>query len=109
MPFDEHLASRVRSYLEARTDLGERKMFGGLCFLVRGNMCCGLVRGDLMLRLGNEGAEVALGEPGVRAMDFTGRPMKSMVYVGGDVIADDAVLEGWLDRALAFALSLPPK
>ena len=109
MAFDEHLAGRVRGYLEARTDLGERKMFGGLCFLVRGNMCCGLVGSDLMLRLGNDGAEAALSEPGVRPMDFTGRPLRSMVYVSANAIEDDGDLESWLDRALTFALSLPPK
>lgn len=109
MAYDEDLARRIRAYLGARTELAERKMFGGLCFLVQGNMCCGPVREDLMLRLGNEGAEAALGEPGVRPMDFTGRPMRSMVFVAGKVLEDDAVLEAWLDRALTFALSLPPK
>ena len=84
-------------------------MFGGLAFMLRGNMCCGVVGDSLMLRLGNDGAAKALGEPYVRPMDFTGKPMKSMVYVGPDGIAAAADLARWLELAVAFVQTLPAK
>ena len=84
-------------------------MFGGLAFMVGGHMACGVLRDDLILRLGPEGADAALDRPGVRPMDFTGRPMKSYVYVAPDAIGGEAGLGEWLDRALAFVATLPPK
>lgn len=84
-------------------------MFGGLAFLIGGNMACGVVGDTLMVRLGNEGAAAALAEPHTRPMDFTGRPMKSMVYVDPPGIAGQEDLYRWVDRAAAFAQSLPPK
>jgi len=109
LAYDETLAARIRGALAPRDDIDERKMFGGLAFLMRGNMCCGVVGDTLMLRLGNEGAAQALAEPHTRPMDFTGRPLKSMVYVGPAGIAADADLKSWVGRAVAFADSLPPK
>ena len=108
MAYDEELADRVRVLLAAEEGLTERKMFGGLAFMVEGNMACGIVRDELMLRLGAEGAESALEHPAVRQMDFTGRPMTGMVYVepGG---LDEAQLGRWVERARDFARSLPPK
>ena len=84
-------------------------MFGGIAFLVGGHMACGVVGDELMLRLGADGADVALGEPHVRPMDFTGRPMSTMVFVGPAGIASDAALAGWIGRALAYVQTLPPK
>ncbi len=109
MAYDEPAADRVRALLETRDGYSERKMFGGLCFMLYGNMCCGLVGSDLMLRLGPEAAAAALEEPHVREMDFTGRAMRSMVYVDPAGYASDADLQRWLDRAAAFAATLPPK
>jgi TfoX/Sxy family transcriptional regulator of competence genes len=109
MAYDETLAERIRSYFATVDGVEERKMFGGLAFLLRGNMSCGVVGSDLMLRLGNEGAAAALAEPHVRPMDFTGRPMKSMVYVLAEGIRRQEDLECWLEKAEAFAASLPPK
>ena len=110
MAVSEILADRVRTLLANEEGLCEKKMFGGLCFLVHGNMACGITGdNDLMLRVGPEAYEAALEQPGVRPMDFTGRPMKGMVFVDPDRCPDEADLASWLERALAFARSLPPK
>ena len=108
MAFDEQLAERVRVVLESDDGVTERKMFGGLAFMVNGNMACGIVKDELMLRLGAERADAALEHPHVREMDFTGRPMTGMVYVerGG---LGDAELRAWVQQAAAYASSLPPK
>ncbi len=107
--YDEGLAQRVREALSERPDLSERKMFGGLCFMLGGNMCAGIVGEELMLRVGPDSYEDALARPHAREMDFTGRSLKGMVYVGVDGFADDADLSGWLEIAVSFAGGLPPK
>jgi TfoX/Sxy family transcriptional regulator of competence genes len=109
MAYDETLADRIRDALAARDDVTERKMFGGLAFMVGGNMCCGVIGSDAMLRLGEDRADAALDEPHTRPMDFTGRPMKGMVYVGAPGVRDEAAVRQWVERAVAFAGSLPPK
>ena len=109
MAYDESLAARIRRALVRRSDIDERPMFGGLAFMLRGNMCCGVVDDTLMLRLGNEGAAAALEEPHTRPMDFTGKPMRSMVYVGPGGIATNDDLYRWVNRAADFAETLPPK
>lgn len=109
MAYDEALAERVRARLQTRPDFSERKMFGGLCFMLGGNMCCGVVDSELMVRVGPDAHEDALALPHARLMDFTGRPLKGMVYVGAEGIASDAGLDDWIGRGVAFAGSLPPK
>jgi len=84
-------------------------MFGGICFLLSGNMCCGVTTSELMLRLGPDGAASALEEPHTRAMDFTGRPMKSMVYVEPEGYEHQDDLESWVALSADFAASLPAK
>jgi TfoX/Sxy family transcriptional regulator of competence genes len=106
--YDEELADRVRVVLAAEPGLTERKMFGGLAFMVNGNMACGIVGDELMLRLGADGADAALAEPHVRQMDFTGRPMTGMVYAEREGL-DDAAVRRWVEQAAGFARSLPPK
>jgi hypothetical protein len=108
MAYDEILAERVRALLAADPSLVERPMFGGLAFMIDGHMCCGIVGRDLMLRLGPTGAAAALARPHVRAMDFTGRPMASMVYVAPEG-ARGVALRRWVEQATSFARSLPPK
>jgi TfoX/Sxy family transcriptional regulator of competence genes len=108
MPYDEALAERVREIVADRRDITERKMFGGIAFMHRGNMFCGIVREDLMARVGPEAYEDALSRPHVRPMDFTGRPMKGMVYVEAPGIAGDR-LKDWVERTLAFVETLTPK
>src|SRR5947209_7472803 len=108
MAYDELLADRVRNFLAGYPGLSERKMFGGLAFMLSGNMCCGIVGERLMLRLGAELAEKALEQPHVHPMDFTGRPMTGMVYVGLEGTRGKS-LQRWLSHAAAFARALPPK
>lgn len=109
MAYDESLAERVRATLAERDGVTERKMFGGLAFMLHGNMCCGVLGDELMLRLGPEAAERALGEPHVREMDFTGRPMTGMVFVEAAGLAGEEALERWVDGAVGYASALPPK
>ena len=109
MAFSEALAARVREVLGGKSGITERKMFGGLAFLLNGNMCCGVVSDRLMLRLGESGAAEALNEPHTRVMDFTGKPMKSMVYVEPTGFSSEEALRGCLQRAVVYASSLPAK
>jgi len=98
---------RVRELVGADAD--ERRMFGGIAFLVGGHMCCGVLGRDLVLRLGREGATRALKRPGVRPMDFTGRPLSTMVYVSAAACRSKPALARWIGEALTFARSQPPK
>jgi len=109
MPFDESLADRIRALVQGSLDIEERKMFGGLAFLLRGHMCCGIVGSDLMVRVGRDDHESALAEAHVRPMDFTGRPSKGMVYVAPAGIRTAKSLQRWIDRGIRFSQSLPAK
>jgi TfoX/Sxy family transcriptional regulator of competence genes len=107
--YDEHLAERIRDQLAPRADVSERNMFGGIAFMVAGNMAVGIVGDDLMVRLEPADAERALAEPHTRPMDFTGKPAKNMVFVEAEGTASDGDLAGWVDAGADFAASLPPK
>ena len=109
MAFDEHLAGRIRAALQGIEDVQERHMFGGVAFMVGGHMACGIVGSDLMVRLGRDGTEVALAEPHVRPMDFTGRPSATMVYVDTRGTATGGALTSWVGRAVDHARTLPQK
>jgi TfoX/Sxy family transcriptional regulator of competence genes len=108
VPYDEDLAARVRDNLKGAAGLTERPMFGGITFMLHGNMCCGVINDNLVLRLGADGADEALSQPFTLPMDFTGRLMNGYVYVT-PAGTTAAALSGWLRRAVAFAESLPPK
>ena len=109
MAYDEDLADRVRAFLAGRSGVREQKMFGGLCFMLNGNMACGVLGSELVVRVGREKHEEALARPHSRPFDMTGRPMRSFVYVSADRIANDAALAEWACRGVAYAGSLPPK
>ncbi len=109
MAYDEQLADRVRGVLAQRKDVSEKKMFGGLSFMLGGNMCCGVDKDNLMVRVGPEQHEAALAQPHARPMDFTGRPLKGMVYVGSEGYRSDAAPAVWVKRGVDFAASLPAK
>ena len=109
MAFDEALADRVREELTARSEISERKMFGGVAFMLAGNMAVGVIGDDLIVRLSPEDAQQALGEEGVREFDFTGRPMKGWVFVAPEQTADGDSLGRWVDAGADHAASLPPK
>jgi TfoX/Sxy family transcriptional regulator of competence genes len=104
--YDEELADRVRDLVSAH---GEVKMFGGIAFMVGGNMAVGVLGEDLIVRLDREEAERALTEPGVREFDFTGRPAKGMIYVAPEQTAEDESLAGWVEAGAGYASSLSAK
>jgi hypothetical protein len=108
VPFDEKLAARVRAALAGR-DVVEKKMFGGIAFLLAGNMCVGVIRDDLIVRTFPEDGVAALEEPHVREFDLTGRVMTGWILVGPGGTGDDEGLRAWVERGVRFASTLPPK
>lgn len=114
MAYDEGLAERIRENIGGREELGsdevvEKKMFGGLAFMIRGHMTVGINGDELMVRLGPDAYEGALQRPHAREMDFTGRALKGFVYVGTEGIASDAELGEWIGLGVDFVTTLPPK
>lgn len=109
MAYSEALVKRVRKVLADVDGVVERKMFGGVCFMINGNMCCGVSEEELLLRLGPERTRRALNEPHTRKMDMTGRVIKSMLFVGPEAIRSPAGLMKWLNNAVDFVSQLPPK
>lgn len=109
MAFDQGLLERLREVTAADGDIAEKKMFGGVALMVGGNMACGIVKEELMVRVGPLAYAEALARPHARELDFTGRPMKGMVMVAQPGFAEDRDLRDWVERGLAFARSLPPK
>ena len=108
MAYDEALAERVRARLEGEAGLTERKMFGGIGWMLDGNMAVGLMKDGLMVRLGEQ-AEAAAAEPHASAPMMGERPMKGMVVVAPEGVESDEQLGAWMDRGIAVARSLPPK
>jgi TfoX/Sxy family transcriptional regulator of competence genes len=109
MAFDEGLAQRLREQLAGSGGVTEKRMFGGLSFLVDGNLCVGVMGEELIARVGPEATGAALERPGSRLFDFTGRPMKGWVTVSPGGLEDDDALAGWVELALAYVRTLPPK
>ena len=108
MPYNVRLAERVRTALAGQRDVAERKMFGGLAFMVGGKMCAGIVGDDLMVRTGAERYEAAVRRPHARPMDFTGRVSLTMVYVAPPGAARADSLRRWLNLALAATAEASP-
>ncbi|MFI5766755.1 TfoX/Sxy family protein [Streptomyces sp. NPDC051563] len=109
MTYDEGLAQRIRERLGERSAVTEERMFGGLAFLLHGNMTLAVSGEEVAVRVGPDGSERALARPEARPMDFTGRPMRGWVTVSGPDLAKDSVLDHWITTAAAFADTLPPK
>ena len=109
MAFDEQLADSVRRQLKVPGGVVEKKMFGGLAFLINGNMSVGVHGSELIVRIAPETTEDAKKHAGVRPFDITGRPMKGWVLVGESGIKDPASLERWVRRGVEYASSLPKK
>lgn len=109
MSYDEGLAERIRVILRDDHRVTEREMFGGIAFMLDGNMICGVIDDSLMARIGPDAYEDALEERHVRPMDFTGQPMRGMVFVDPPGLASGEALEGWIHRSMAYARSLPAK
>lgn len=109
MAVDEKLLGRVRTALRRHRGVAEKRMFGGVAFMLRGHMCCGILGSTLMVRLRPDEARDLLSPPHVRPMDFTGRPMRGFLYVDGPAIAKPAGLKTWVDRAVNHAAGLPAR
>jgi hypothetical protein len=109
MVFDEALAERIRHQLALRRNVEEKKMFGGVGFLLHGNLLVGVWKDSLVVRLGPGEEDEALKEPHVKEFDITGRAMKGWVLVGPGGVADDDQLGDWIRRAVAFVGTLPAK
>ena len=100
--YNEELAERVRTALADRTDVEEKKMFGGLSFMVAGQMCCGVLKNDLVVRIEPAEFDTLVAQPHVRAFDFSGRPMQGMVYVDSSGLTDAEVLQTWVQRGTDY-------
>ena len=109
MAFDESLAARIRQHLARKKGVEEKKMFGGVGFLLHGNMLVGVWKDALIARLGPEEGEEALREPHVKEFDITGRAMKGWVLVGPEGVEDDEQLTDWIEGAVKFIRALPAK
>jgi len=109
MPYDEKLEARIGAVVAGWEDVSSRKMFGGVCHLLRGNMLAGVWKEFLILRLGGDAADFARELPHVRPFDITGRPMKGWVMIEPAGIRTAAQLNAWLKQARSFAETLPPK
>ncbi len=109
MAYDETVAERLREAFKSYSGVTERRMFGGLTFLLNGHMCCGVLRNELMVRVGPNAYQEALEQPCSREMDFTGRPLRGLVYVAPEGFESDQSLRDWVDRGTSYALSLPAK
>jgi TfoX/Sxy family transcriptional regulator of competence genes len=107
MAYDEGLAERIRGALDEENGITEKKMFGGIAFLRRGKMFVGIVKNDLMVRVGPDGYADALKKAFARPMDFTGKPMAGYVFVGSKGTSEDDALEDWIRRGLKFVSTLP--
>lgn len=109
MAYDEGLAERIRSVVDGRPGITEKKMFGGVAFLLDGKMFVGIVKNDLMVRVGPKHYAASLKRSNVRPMDFTGKPMVGYVYVTPAGIAEDPALERWIKVSAEFVTTLPAK
>jgi TfoX/Sxy family transcriptional regulator of competence genes len=109
MAYDENTATRLRAELGTLPGLTEKKMFGGICFLLGGNMVCGVLNDDLIARVGKPEYDASLAQPGARVFDFSGKPMAGWVMVAPEGYASADDLARWVKLAVAFVGSLPPK
>jgi len=109
MAYDEKLAERIRAALKKRPNISEKRMFGGIAFLHRGRMFCGIVDDALMARVGPDAYPAALRQRHVRPMDFTGRPLKGYVFVQSPGCRTQAATAKWVERCLEFVRTLPAR
>ena len=109
MPYNAKIAERVESCLKTEPGISQRKMFGGVCFLLHGNMLCGVAEDDLMVRVGKDQYEILLKHKYAREMDFTGKALKGFLFVSADGIKSKASLEKWIGHCFEFVRTLPKK
>jgi TfoX/Sxy family transcriptional regulator of competence genes len=109
MAFDEKLADRIRAIVGKDQRVAEKRMFGGVSWMLNANMFVGVAKDELMVRVGPDAHDAALREPHVRIMDFTGRPMRGYVFVGAAALKTDEALAKWIERGTKFVATLPAK
>jgi TfoX/Sxy family transcriptional regulator of competence genes len=109
MSYDKDLADRIRNLLQAEPSLTSREMFGGIGFMLNGNMICGVIREGMIARVGPQAYDALLAEPGVQVFDMTGRQMRGWVVVEPQAVESDRQLKTWVERAAAFVRTLPAK
>jgi TfoX/Sxy family transcriptional regulator of competence genes len=109
MPYDEGLAQRIREALGDLPGLSEKKMFGGMAYVINGNMACGVIKDELMVRVGSDGYEKSLSMAHTRRFDFTGKPLRGFIVVTAQGFEDDDALKKWVMKGVDFALSLAAK
>lgn len=102
MAYNEELANRMREIFSGKGQVEEKEMFGGLCFMLNGKMCAGIIKEEMMLRVAPESHESLVELPGCRSMDFTKRPMKGYVYVSQDVLSNKKELQKWIELAITY-------
>jgi TfoX/Sxy family transcriptional regulator of competence genes len=106
VPYDEDISERIRRVLANRRDVVEKKMMGGLCFMLDGRMCCGVVGSALMVRVGREDYQAALAQPHVRPLEFGGRRPSGFVLVDPAGVSTARTLESWVKRGVDFVATL---
>lgn len=109
MAYSQSLAERVRKAVKRRRGFAEKKMFGGVGFLLHGNMCVGIWKNSLIVRLGAEAAEAALEDPNVAPFDITGKAMTGWAMVEPDGLERDEQVSAWIEQAVEFVSTLPSK
>ena len=109
MAFDEALAKRIRKEMEGQVGLTEKKMFGGLAFLINGNMSVGIHGNELIVRIASDKTDAALKQPGARIFDISGRPMKGWLLIGGEGLKDQKSFKKWVRTGVQYAATLPKK
>jgi len=109
MAYDAGLAERIRQHLSGQPGVVEKKMFGGVSFMVDGNLCVGVIGDELCARVGSDALDAALRRPGAHVFDFSGRPAQGMVSVAPSGLQDDDAFAAWVDESLTHVRTLPPK
>lgn len=109
MAYDESLADRIREAFKGKRGVAEKKMFGGIAFMLGDNMCCGVVKNKLMVRVGSDNHDAALARPHAEPMTFTGKPMRGMIYVASAGCKTVKDIKPLADMAAAFVATLPAK
>lgn len=109
MAYDEKLAQRIRDTLKGQPGLTEKKMFGGVGFMLNGNMACGVYKSEMIVRIDQSQHDAAVSKPNVRTFDITGKAMKGWILVGLQACASDKDLKTWVNMGVQYALSLPRK
>jgi hypothetical protein len=109
MGYDRRLADEVRALVGRHPGLSEREMFGGIAFMIGGNLAVGVSGDDLMVRVGKEAHEEAVSKPGARIFDLSARPMRGWIVVAREGFPTATDLERWVRQGVAYAESLPPK